>query len=218
VAQNKNARHVTAAISCILKSRFEFFFRNRFSRSASDLDVDPPRFLPPSNCYGGGISSRRPRGDTLLALFPEFSAWVRSSANFCSLPVHNGIGVSANAPRPIIARGPSISVFVCLPTPRSCVLQKRLNGSRCRLEWGQTRVEPKSHHFSKSVSKTPLHSVTGLQGAVQIHTHTRLTPLCSGLPWWAGTRKEKPIWILLKRETVSGSGISWAICKSASRS
>ena len=171
MAQNKNARHVTAAISCILKSRFEFFFRNRFSRSASDLDVDPPRFLPPSNCYGGGISYRRPRGDTLLALFPEFSAWVRSSASFCSFPVQNGIGVSANAAGPIIGRGPSISVFVCLPTPRSCVLQKRLNGSRCRLEWGQTRVEPKSHHFSKSVSKTPLHSVTGLQGAVQIHTH-----------------------------------------------
>ena len=36
-----------------------------------------------------------------------------------------------------------------------------------------------------------------------------------GLPWWAGTRKVKPIWILLKQETVSGSGISWAICKSA---
>ena len=33
-----------------------------------------------------------------------------------------------------------------------------------------------------------------------------------------GTRKVKPIWILLKQETVSGSGISWAICKSASRS
>jgi len=28
----------------------------------------------------------------------------------------------------------------------------------------------------------------------------------------------KPIWILLKQETVSGSGISWAICKSAPRS
>jgi len=25
----------------------------------------------------------------------------------------------------------------------------------------------------------------------------------------------KPIWILLKQETMSGSGISWAICKSA---
>ena len=29
------------------------------------------------------------------------------------------------------------------------------------------------------------------------------------------TRKVKPIWILLKQEAVSGSGISWAICKSA---
>ena len=47
------------------------------------------------------------------------------------------------------------------------------------------------------------------------HTHTRLTALCPGLPGWAGTRKVKPIWILLEQETVSGSGISWAICKSA---
>ena len=37
-------------------------------------------------------------------------------------------------------------------------------------------------------------------------------------PGWAGTRKAKPIWILLKQETMSGSGISWAICKSAPRS
>ena len=32
------------------------------------------------------------------------------------------------------------------------------------------------------------------------------------------TRKVKPIWILLEQETVSGSGISWDICKSAPRS
>jgi len=50
------------------------------------------------------------------------------------------------------------------------------------------------------------------------HTHTRLTALFPGLPWWAGTRKAKAIWISLKQETVSGSGISWAICKSAPRS
>ena len=36
-------------------------------------------------------------------------------------------------------------------------------------------------------------------------THTRLTALCPGLPGWAGTRKVKPIWILLKQETASGS-------------
>jgi len=50
------------------------------------------------------------------------------------------------------------------------------------------------------------------------HTHTSLTAFFLGLPRWAGTRKLKPIWILLKQETVSGSGISWAICKSASHS
>ena len=42
----------------------------------------------------------------------------------------------------------------------------------------------------------------------QQHTHTRLTALCLGLSGWAGTRKVKPIWILLKQETVSGSGTS----------
>ena len=55
------------------------------------------------------------------------------------------------------------------------------------------------------------------QGSPGTHTHTRLTTLCSGLPRWAGTRKVEPIWILLKEETVSGSGISWAICKSVPR-
>ena len=49
------------------------------------------------------------------------------------------------------------------------------------------------------------------------HTHTRLTALCPGLPRWAGTTKVKPIWILLEQETVSGTGIGWAICKSAPR-
>ena len=50
------------------------------------------------------------------------------------------------------------------------------------------------------------------------HTHNRLTALFPGLPRWAGTRKVKPVWILMKQETVRGSGISWAICKSTPRS
>ena len=32
--------------------------------------------------------------------------------------------------------------------------------------------------------------------------------LCLGLSRWAGTRKVKPVWILLKQETVGGSGWS----------
>ena len=50
------------------------------------------------------------------------------------------------------------------------------------------------------------------------HAHTRLTALFHGLPGWVSTRKIKPVWILLKQETVCGRGISWAICKSATRS
>ena len=53
---------------------------------------------------------------------------------------------------------------------------------------------------------------------ITTHTHTRLTALCPGLPGWASTRKVKPVWILVKQETMSGSGISWAICKSAPHS
>ena len=49
------------------------------------------------------------------------------------------------------------------------------------------------------------------------HTHPFNGPF-PGIPRWAGTRKVKPIWILLKQETVSGSGISCPICKSAPRS
>jgi len=44
--------------------------------------------------------------------------------------------------------------------------------------------------------------------SMNTHTHTQTH----------GTRKVKPIWILLKQETVSGNGISWAIRKTAPRS
>ena len=62
------------------------------------------------------------------------------------------------------------------------------------------------------------HFVLAIQSTVSLthtHTQTRLRALCPGLPGWAGIRKVKPIRILLKQETVSGSGINWAICKSA---
>ena len=49
-------------------------------------------------------------------------------------------------------------------------------------------------------------------------THVRLMEFCPGLPGWTGTREVKPIWILLEQESVSGSGISWTVCKSAPRS
>jgi len=50
------------------------------------------------------------------------------------------------------------------------------------------------------------------------NNHSHLMALCPGLPGWAGTKKVESIWILLKQVTVSGNGISWAVCKSAPRS
>ena len=60
--------------------------------------------------------------------------------------------------------------------------------------------------------------VSMLSSTRHTHARTRLMALFPGLPGWGSTRKVEPIWILLKQETVSGSGISWAISKSASRS
>ena len=80
--------------------------------------------------------------------------------------------------------------------------------SRCRFQ-------PCDYTSSSTLwSRFSPHS-NSVNGHTHTHTHTRLTAPFPGLPRWAGTRKVKPIWILLKQETVSGSGISWAICKSA---
>jgi len=51
-----------------------------------------------------------------------------------------------------------------------------------------------------------------------IHTHIPFNGPLSGTTRVSRYQKGKPIWILLKQETVSGSGISWAICKSAPHS
>jgi len=54
-----------------------------------------------------------------------------------------------------------------------------------------------------------------------IHTYIRIHPFSgtlSGTTRVSWYQKGKTIWILLKQKTVSGSGISWALCKSATRS
>ena len=71
-------------------------------------------------------------------------------------------------------------------------------------------------HFLLACLVTYAHTHT----CTHAHAHTFYGPLdfLQDYPRWAGTRKVKPIWILLKQETVSGIGISWAICKSVPRS
>ena len=88
--------------------------------------------------------------------------------------------------------------------------------AECRRRW-----LPAGPLHLPSTAQPHLHQAPGLPPAsMYIHNYNyynHLTASFPGLPRRAGTRKVKPIWILLKQETVSGSGISWAICKSAPR-
>ena len=61
------------------------------------------------------------------------------------------------------------------------------------------------YEFSYASSKktnlyTKMWQGTSLISYKYAHTHTCLTALFPGLPGWAGTRKVKPIWILLESE------------------
>ena len=82
----------------------------------------------------------------------------------------------------------------------------------CFADWS------KSHHITLSIIEwSTFHG----RPVVIIHTHTHTHPFNSPLSRTTRVsryQKGKPIWILLKQETVSGSGISRAICKSASHS
>ena len=117
----------------------------------------------------------------------------------------------------------------------SLVYLTRLQGSRLGTYAHTDRQTTRTYNASgpiyrvgwgiKSGPSTPIaaayvndYSVTSLSGGYRLHTLNRLTALCPGLPGWAVTRKVKPIWILLKRETVRASGIRWAVYKSAPRS
>ena len=82
----------------------------------------------------------------------------------------------------------------------------------------KTDMAFEQHCLQTLLSRGAVRNTEGARSRAHTHTHTRLMALFPGLPGLARTRKVKPIWILLKHETVSGNGISWAICKSASRS
>ena len=85
----------------------------------------------------------------------------------------------------------------------------RSDSCQSHLQWNMTRY---SIHYNRD-------RTINIKNEIKYtHTHTHWTALFPGLPRWAGTRKVKPIWILLKQQTVSGSDISWAICKSAPHS
>ena len=71
----------------------------------------------------------------------------------------------------------------------------------------------------RNTDNTHTHTHTRARAHTHAHTRSFNGPLSATTQVsWYRTREVKPIWILLKQETVSGSGISWAISKSAPRS
>jgi len=84
----------------------------------------------------------------------------------------------------------------------------------------QQTTTPASHHsvFTGLMPFLPPNQQRqGTEGRVE-ETGTHTQPFngpFSGTTQVSRYQKVKPIWILLKQERVSGSGISWAICKSA---
>jgi len=83
-----------------------------------------------------------------------------------------------------------------------------------------------NHRFTASPART-IHRTAGHRSQDRertktkrsaINTRTRFNVPLSGTTQVSRYQKGKPIWILLQQEIVSGSGISWDICKSAPRS
>jgi len=99
--------------------------------------------------------------------------------------------------------GSGISCAICKSAPRSRQI-----------------AMPAPHHFVfYRPDALPAAQPTASKHWRPKHTHTHpFNGPFPGLPGSAGTRTVKPIWILLKQETVSGSGISWTTCTSASHS
>ena len=62
------------------------------------------------------------------------------------------------------------------------------------------RPTSSTHLSARPACNKPAHNVCSI---LRTHTHARLTALFPGLPTSAGTRKVKPIWILLKQVCTS---------------
>jgi len=86
---------------------------------------------------------------------------------------------------------------------------KKCRGQNWSWQQGNWRMFTSEHMY--------VHTYTATNIGLCTHTHTFNGPF-SATTRVSQYQNGKPIWILLKQETVSGSGSSWAICKSAYRS
>jgi len=88
----------------------------------------------------------------------------------------------------------------------------------------ERRHQSSAHQSANRIqftTHTHAHTHARTHARTHAHTHTHTHPFngpFSGTTQVSRYQKGKPIWILLKQETVSGSGISWDICESAPNS
>ena len=171
-----------------------------------------------------------------MALFPGLPRWAGTEKVKPIWILQKQETVSGSGISWAICKSAPCSRQITMPTPHYSVFYRpdALPAAQptASKHWRQAAVLQQLPHKSKNVSwllqtkeKKAIYSDNSLNpgiryrssvdSALDIYIHNRLTALCPGLPGWVGTRKVKPIWILLKQETVSGSEILWAICKSA---
>jgi len=137
---------------------------------------------------------------------PLHTPFLHTLSSFCSTcPYHHNLFCSSTK---IMSSIPSLSLNSLLGTLMSHI-HLTISISAC---WSAT-----SCSFLTGQVSLPCNIllVTKLLYSLPHIQHPFNGPL--GVPGWAVTRNVKTVWILLKWETVSGSGISWAMCKSAPR-
>ena len=170
---------------------------------------------------GGILHHRLPRHDTALSYIALAGASSTGLMGYAGLrwaesrtfppPPSSSRTVAPSRQLP-----PSRSHHRGAPAPRTCDLNPNTHPFNGPLP-GTTQV---SRYQGGNVTSAgwqvtlcdPMWHVSSRSGVATVRTaiHLLLTYLLN--------RKVKPIWILLEQETVSGSDISWAICKSAPRS
>ena len=168
------------------------------------LQADNHASTPPLSFLQAGCPSYRPTNSVraLKAVYVYQSSSIHCTHNITSLQQPRAVTPAATAPS-------AQAMTACL-----WVIDRH-----CSAAWQHwcRGLQPKTTPPCLYYKQPP--PTSGQMIRYEMLSHTRFTALFSGLPGWAGTRKAKPIWVLLKQETVSGSGISWAIiCKSAPRS
>ena len=90
----------------------------------------------------------------------------------------------------------------CCSRSKSAPITRRLHAHKSQMRREEMNTVVATHRPIPSLALVRPSFVSGHFSLYLLYSsYTRLTALCPGLPGRAGTRKVKPVWILLKQET-----------------